>query len=485
MTIFNLNNSKVLGKGQTVENNGIGSPEVLSKLLGYRKTVIAGYKSLLVDEISSDLTPGEMHISPKIDGELWFMIIEDGEVALSNTRGRLIAGDIPLLNEIRQVSHKFLSRVILVGELFVASKEGRARVSDLASALGGGAKAEVEKLGFAAFDIISGGDAKSAIPGPSYKDRLELMRRLLDNGKRVSCIKTETISSTKEAESYFEQWVTDGKAEGIIIRAGEERIYKVKPSLTIDAVIIGYTEKSEDSSQVRSIMLALMRQDKSFQLLGACGSIGDAKSRKEMMQKIQKSQVDSNWRYTSGDGAIYRFVKPEIVVEISAADVQSEDSSGKLIRKMVLSFKENQWKALEKLPLASIHNPVFVKYRSDKQVNTLDLRIEQITDRCFIVEKDKRAEDIKLPVSEMIRREVYTKTVKEKISVRKLVIWKTNKEKIDKNYPTFVVHWTDYSSDRKDPLKREVRLASNLKNASSIGDQMLEKNIKKGWEKKD
>ena len=110
MTIFNLNNSKVLGKGQTVENNGIGSPEVLSKLLGYRKTVIAGYKSLLVDEISSDLTPGEMHISPKIDGELWFMIIEDGEVALSNTRGRLIAGDIPLLNEIRQVSHKFFEQ---------------------------------------------------------------------------------------------------------------------------------------------------------------------------------------------------------------------------------------------------------------------------------------------------------------------------------------------------------------------------------------
>ena len=134
MTIFNLNNSKVLGKGHTVENNGIGSPEVLSKLLGYRKTVIAGYKSLLVDEISSNLTLGEMHISPKIDGELWFMIIEDGEVALSNTRGRLIAGDIPLLNEIRQVSNKFLGRVILVGELFVASKEGRSRVSDLARA---------------------------------------------------------------------------------------------------------------------------------------------------------------------------------------------------------------------------------------------------------------------------------------------------------------------------------------------------------------
>jgi hypothetical protein len=44
-----------------------------------------------------------------------------------------------------------------------------------------------------------------------------------------------------------------------------------------------------------------------------------------------------------------------------------------------------------------------------------------------------------------------------------------------------VVHWTDFSPDRKDPLKREVRLASAKKTATAIAEQMLEKNIKKGW----
>ena len=73
--------------------------------------------------------------------------------------------------------------------------------------------------------------------------------------------------------------------------------------------------------------------------------------------------------------------------------------------------------------------------------------------------------------------------VKETTSVRKLVIWKTNKEELDSNYPAYVVHWTDYSPDRKDPLKREVRLASAKKTATAIAEQMLEKNIKKGWEK--
>ena len=77
MSIFNLKNSKALGKGQIVENDGISEPEVLSKLKGYRKSVVAGYRPLLLDEMSSNLTSGEMHVSPKIDGELWFMIIEN------------------------------------------------------------------------------------------------------------------------------------------------------------------------------------------------------------------------------------------------------------------------------------------------------------------------------------------------------------------------------------------------------------------------
>ena len=122
MSIFNLKNSKVLGKGQVVENDGISAPEVLSMLRGYRKTVVAGYRPLLLDEMSSNLTSGEMHVSPKIDGELWFLIIENDEVVLSNTRGKLIAGDIPLLSEVSKISSRFTGRSILAGELFVATK---------------------------------------------------------------------------------------------------------------------------------------------------------------------------------------------------------------------------------------------------------------------------------------------------------------------------------------------------------------------------
>ena len=88
-----------------------------------------------------------------------------------------------------------------------------------------------------------------------------------------------------------------------------------------------------------------------------------------------------------------------------------------------------------------------------------------------------------LPASELLRREVFKKTTKGKTSIRKVLLWKTNKGEISKDFPRFIVHWTDYSPDRKDPIKRVVRPASSEKNAALIAKKMLSDNIKKGWEK--
>ena len=482
MSILNLKKPKTLGSGQMIQNGGIADKEVLSKLMGYRKSVVAGYRSLLVEDIGSNITFGEMYVSPKIDGELWFLIIDNGEAVLSNTSGKVIFGDIPLIDEVKAQMNQFQGQSIFAGELYVATKDTRPRVSDLASALGGGPKAEVNKLGFAVFDVLHGGDSKSVMPLAEYAERLEMIQRIFEKGKRVKCVKTEVANTPEDAKGFYDSWVEEGNAEGLIIRQNNGRIYKVKPSFTVDTVIIGYTEKNDDETQVRSVILALMRNDNTFQLLGSCGNLGDTKSRKEMLEKIKPLQASSSWRFTSGDGAMYRFVKPEVIVEVKMSDVQSEDSSGDLIRKMVLDFK-SEWTALQKLPLASIIYPVFVRYREDKSINPTDLRLEQISDRCLVSDAKVSAEAIELPESEIIRREVYTKESKGLLAVRKLVLWKTNKDQLDSNYAPYVVHWTDYSPSRKDPLKKEVRLASNQKSAEEIADQMIESNIKKGWEK--
>jgi hypothetical protein len=87
-----------------------------------------------------------------------------------------------------------------------------------------------------------------------------------------------------------------------------------------------------------------------------------------------------------------------------------------------------------------------------------------------------------VPPSEIVRREVYTKSTKGEIAVRKLVVWRTNKEHLAHvRFGAWVVHFTDYSAGRKEPLQREVRLAPTEAMATKIADELIAEGIKKGW----
>jgi hypothetical protein len=54
---------------------------------------------------------------------------------------------------------------------------------------------------------------------------------------------------------------------------------------------------------------------------------------------------------------------------------------------------------------------------------------------------------------------------------------------LDSSHPAYVVHWTDYSPGRASPLDRDVKLAPDEKTATRIANDMVEKHIKKGWNK--
>ena len=482
MKYIDLKNAVALGPGQITGPKGLNDPEFRDQLMRYRRTVAGSYRALTVEDILTSLPPGKLSASPKIDGELWFLILDAGEAVLANPRGRLIVGDIPLLLEATKHAANCAERTVIAGELFVATKEGRPRVGDVASLLAQRDDAPVEKMGFAPFDLVSGGDAEASMPITDYASRLATVQRLCEGGKRLKPVKTESISTPQRAVELFSEWVDGGKAEGLVVRSNDDRVYKIKPSISIDAVIIGYTERRDDPKQVRSLLFALMREDETFQVLGATGNLGDDKMRQLLMKKLGSHQLSSNYRQVSGSGALYRFVKPQTVAEIKVTDLQSQDSSGDPIERMVLQLSDDGWTSLRQMTGVALLHPSMVRLRDDKDVNTHDIRVEQVSEFCFIPDAKTKAEVQTLPPSEVLRREVYTKVTKGITAVRKLALWKTNKDDVDPAYPAFVVHWTDYSPGRKDPLKREVRTAAKQAVAMQIADDMITANIKKGWE---
>jgi len=134
------------------------------------------------------------------------------------------------------------------------------------------------------------------------------------------------------------------------------------------------------------------------------------------------------------------------------------------------------------LPLVSVISPQFVRYRDDKEANVEDTNIRQISDLVTIADVEKPARDTDLTPSKLLERTVYTKTMRGQRMVRKLLLWKTNKEdQID--YPGYVVYLTDFSPNRQNPLERDIRIAQSEKSAREMFHELAKKNFVGGWEK--
>ena len=477
-------NASPLGKGSWHPAGSVDDEALVSALSTYRKRIAGAYRSVKPGDMASGVLGGPFHVSPKVDGELWFLVIDQGDAVLVTANGKAISGDVPVLAEVRAHATKAVSgRAVIAGELFAASAgKGRPRVGDVAASLAGGAKAPVERLGFLAFDLVEGMLADAPLAAP-YTQRLDAIAELFASGKRAKSVRTDAVEAASELPALFADLVEGGKAEGLVVRSAQGTIYKIKPEFSIDAVIIGFTSRTEDPGAVRSLLMGLTREDGRTQIAGFCGNLGSDDDRRKLMTRLSALVCSSGYRCPSSSGELYTFVRPEVVAEINVTDLQTESSDGRALRAMVLDHSDaDGWKALGQMPTASWLHPVLVRLRDDKSAGPVDTRFSQVLERCEVGEASAATQEEKLPASEVMTRRVWTKTTKGKVAVRKLLVWKTNKSEINPDYPQFVVHWTDYSAGRGTPLDREVKTAPTSALAEDIAAKLIEENIKKGWE---
>ena len=141
MSLYSTDSARPLGKGLQSPAGSITDSEVAAMVRGYKRTVASRYRSLIQEDLEN-LAHMPYLVSPKIDGEMWFMVFDEGEPFLASPTGRVVSGDIPVLKEAKAAAAKAHGRTIIAGELFAARKGGRPRVGDLAAAMGGEDKAE-------------------------------------------------------------------------------------------------------------------------------------------------------------------------------------------------------------------------------------------------------------------------------------------------------------------------------------------------------
>ena len=150
---------------------------------------------------------------------------------------------------------------------------------------------------------------------------------------------------------------------------------------------------------------------------------------------------------------------------------------------MVLGYDmpKNMYQSIRRLPLASPISPNFIRRREDKTIRKDDLRLNQLADVIEVPMMDRDARQLSLPRSEMLLREVFTKTLKGNQMVRKLLLWKTNKESEGGNFPAYVAYFTDFSPNRATPIDRDIRISNSREQIEQLFAAMQAEYIVKGW----
>ncbi len=471
----------VLGSYQVGKTQAMNNPFVPLKTQEFRRHLGGRMGSL--DRVSAPLKLPECDyfVSRKMDGEFTVLLIEHGECCSVNPGGTVRVG-LPFMEEAVKLAGKSkFKQLLLAGELYVARDDRRPRVHDVSRvARQPESQADLDSLHFAVFDILEI-DGK---PAPNaYAEVFKKIETLFKTGKQIHPVETVRAKDVSQLMATFEKWVEGENAEGIVARSDTGGMYKIKPRITLDVAVLGFTEGTDDrAGMLHDMLVGLMRKDESFHVLGRVGGGFTEEDRRAWLSDLKDMAVESDYAEVN-DSVAYQMVRPEHVIEISCLDLISQNTRGSSVERMVLGFDrlESQYHAIRRLPLASPISPNFVRRREDKAVRSSDLRLQQVADVVEVPMIDRDARQLSLPRSQMIRREVFTKTLKGSLMVRKLLLWKTNKETESDRHPGYVAYLTDFSPNRATPFDRDIRVSNSREQIDELYAAMKLENIVKGW----
>lgn len=473
-----------LGRYGVSVGAALRDPEPWLAAQEYRRTAAARMVPIDRKELRGRLPTGEYHLSRKVDGEFTVLVWRDQAAGTVNPGGTVRIG-LPFLDEAAErLAGASVRSALIAGELYYRRPDGsRERVHDVSrAARQPGSQEDLDNLCFVAFDIIE----LDGQPAPArFSETFGRIARLFAGGQRVRPVDFAPahVKTVEEIERHFQQWVDDAGGEGLVLRSDTVGRFKLKPRHTLDVAVVGFTESlDERKGMLHDLLVAVMRPDGSFHVLGHVGTGFSDDERRAFLSDLKDRVVPSDYIEPSAEHVAYQMVRPEWVIELSCLDLISQTTRGGTIDRMALNFDAaaGKWSPLRRLPLASLISPVFIRRREDKRVNATDVRLAQLTGIVEVARADVDARQISLPASEILRREVYTKSLKGQTLVRKLLLWQTNKQS-EGDFPAYVVHLTDFSPGRKEPLQREIRVSNSREQIEALWSEFHKEYVVRGW----
>jgi ATP-dependent DNA ligase len=473
-----------LGKYGVASAAALKDPTLLANVRNYKRQVASRMKPLAREDIARKIPDSDYHVSRKIDGEFCVLVYADGQAITVNPGGTVRQG-LPWQKEAASaLQNAGLPSAMIAGEIYVATdSDRRPRVHDVVSVLRQPqSEDDLERIRFAVFDILAIDGLTRESP---YVEKFQWLQSTFDKTTRIHPVETRRLKGHREIEQQFRQWVAEQGAEGVVVRSESAGNFKIKPKHNIDAVVIGFTESTDDrEGLLHDLLLGIARQDGSVQVLCRVGGGFTDENRREFLSDLEDMVVDSEYAEVNSEHVAYRMVEPKWVIEISCLDLISQNTRGGPVNRMVLNWNssERRYDVVRRLPLVSVISPQFVRIRDDKQFDPTDVRMDQISELVPIPMTDVSASEMRMANSTLLERDVYTKPLRGELLVRKFLLWKTNKEQDSDEFPAYVAAYIDFSPSRKTPLTRDVRISNSEVQIRRLFGNFRETNIKKGWE---
>ncbi len=469
---------RILGDFHILPRESI-EPNLLRMVRDYKEKVAARFTSINAGDVPR-LPGSRFYVSRKMDGEHSILYYERGNACLIRPSGAVYIG-LPVIDTAAEILKRAGVRTALIpGELIVLREDGnRTRIFDVIRLTSRPETAkDLEQLWFAPFDIIE-------LDGEYFDDYDQVYERLqtLFAGTPVPPVETIVSEDRGDILQYYERQVREFGAEGVMIRSDLPFRYKFKAEHRVDAVIVGYKAFTDARGQgrVASVLTALMREDGTFQILTRVSDGFSDDERRELYDRLRKLEINSGYVHVDSQQSAYHMVEPRIVIEFNSDDILTKRSGGRPYLRMLLEYEHETYKTyrvVRNVPFVSMQRNTFIRMREDKSAVYPDVRITQITDLVFIDGFQPTVPRIEYPPSQILLRLVYSRG---RQAVRKFVVWQTNKDEVDPDYPAYVFSYTDYSAHRKEPLQQDVRISSDLDQIIAIAEEFQRKYVKKDW----
>ena len=473
--------TKKRGDYMTLKTADLSDPSLHARAQEYRRKLSGRMKALAGDTLFQLPKATGYYVTRKYDGEFALMVF-DGERLVSVNPGGTVRMGLPCFDEAEQLLKKAKVKSCMLGaELYLTGNTSKTnRVQGVVQILRSpSTDAQLKKVGLAVFDIAQ----LNGKPVESTKAVFTDLKKWFGKAKLVHPAEHLVADKLDKVMELFNDWVVTEGSEGIVVRHDRAGWFKLKLRHNLDAAIIGFSEGTDDrKGMLHDLLVAVMRNDGTFHEFARVGGGFTDEDRKTLAAELKKRIVPADYVAVNNDYVAYEMIEPGPVIEMSCLDLIAESSKGDPVKRMVLDWDGKKYIPLSRMPLVSVISPQFVRIREDKEANIEDVNIRQVSDLAKVADIDKPARENEHPASKVLERKVYTKVMRGQKMVRKLMLWKTNKEKTAE-FPSYVVYLTDFSPNRENPLERDIRIASSEKGARRLFEDLAGEKFVGGWEK--